>query len=125
VTARAWTAANVVMLLLFVFSVVVQVNDPDPALWMFVYALAAAACALELARRTRWWLPAVTAALALAWSLTLAPGVVGRVPFLEMFSAWEMRDQGIEESREMYGLLIVAAWMVVLAVRARRSPKRT
>jgi hypothetical protein len=32
-----------------------------------------------------------------------------------------MRDIGIEESRELYGLLIVAAWMLVLTVRAWRG----
>jgi hypothetical protein len=33
-----------------------------------------------------------------------------------------MRTVGIEESREMYGLLIIAAWMAVLALHARRGP---
>jgi hypothetical protein len=41
-----------------------------------------------------------------------------------MFGAFEMRTVGIEESREMYGLLIIAAWMAVLAVRARRGAAR-
>ncbi|MDQ3996935.1 MAG: hypothetical protein M3303_07940 [Gemmatimonadota bacterium] len=58
-------------------------------------------------------------AVALAWALTLAPRVVGGVPFREMFGALEMRTVGLEESREMYGLLIIAAWMAVLALRTR------
>ncbi len=33
----------------------------------------------------------------------------------------EMRTVAIEESREMYGLLIIAAWMGVLALRAWRG----
>ena len=41
-----------------------------------------------------------------------------------MFGAFEMRSVGIEESREMYGLLIIAAWMAGLAVRARRRAAR-
>jgi hypothetical protein len=40
-----------------------------------------------------------------------------------MFGAWEMKDTGVEESREMYGLLIVAGWMVVLTIANRRSGK--
>lgn len=115
-----WRAANIVALLVFAFSAVVQFNDPDPLVWMAIYAAAAAACGLELAGKGRWWLATAVAAVALAWSAALVPGVVGRVPFLEMFSAWEMKDRGIEESREMYGLLIAAAWMAVLALVQRR-----
>ena len=109
------------MLLLFTLGAVVQLNDPDPVRWFAVYALAAAACLLSLLRRAPRALPALLGAVALAWAATLAPRVVGRVPFREMFGAFEMRTAGIEESREMYGLLIIAAWMAVLALRARRG----
>ena len=117
--SRGWRVADAVMLLLFTLGAVVQLNDPDPVRWFAVYALAAAACLLSLLRRLPWPLPALLGAAALAWAATLAPRVVGRVPFGEMFGAFEMRTVGIEESREMYGLLIIAAWMAVLAVRAR------
>ena len=117
--ARRWRAADALMLVLFTFGAVVQVNDPDPARWIAAYALAAAACLLSLLRRLHWTLPAMLGAVALVWAVTLAPGVVGRVPFAEMFGAWEMRNVGIEESREMYGLLIIAAWMGLLAMRER------
>lgn len=113
------------MLLLFTLGAVVQVNDPDPVRWFAIYALAAAACLLSLLRRIHWSLPAVLCAVALTWALTLAPRVVGRVPFREMFGAFEMRNVGIEESREMYGLLIIAAWMAALALRARAPAGRT
>jgi hypothetical protein len=105
------------MLLLFTLGAAVQVNDPDPVPWIAVYALAAAAYLLSLLRRQQWALPALLCAVALGWAATLAPRVVGRVPFGEMFGAFEMRSVGIEESREMYGLLIIAAWMAVLALR--------
>jgi Transmembrane family 220, helix len=122
--SRGWRAADAVMSLLFTFGAVVQVNDPDPARWIAVYALAAAACLLSLLRRTRWSFPAILGAVALGWAATLAPRVVGRVPFGEMFGAFEMQSVGIEESREMYGLLIIAVWMAVLAWRAWRDPAR-
>jgi hypothetical protein len=122
--SRAWRAADAMVLLLFTFGAVVQVNDPDPVRWIAVYALAAAACLLSLLRRLHWALPALLGAVALAWAATLAPRVVGRVPFGEMFGAFEMRSVGIEESREMYGLLIIAAWMAVLALRARLGAAR-
>jgi hypothetical protein len=115
-----WTAANAFMLLAFVFSAAVQVNDPDPVGWMAVYGAAAVVCALELKRRVRPLFPALLAATALTWSATIAPRVLGKVRFGEMFAEFEMRNAGVEESREMYGLLIVALWMFVIVVAARR-----
>ncbi len=115
-----WTAANAVMLLAFVFSVAVQVNDPDPVGWMAVYGAAAVVCGLELKRRVRPLFPALLAATALTWSATIAPRVLGKVRFSAMFAEFEMRNTGVEESREMYGLLIVALWMIVIVVAARR-----
>ena len=123
--SRGWRAADALMLLLFTLGAVVQVNDPDPARWIAVYALAAVACLLSLLRRLPWAFPGLLCVAALAWAATLAPRVVGRVPFREMFGAFEMRNVGVEESREMYGLLIIAAWMAVLAVRARPRAGRT
>lgn len=114
-----WTAANVVFALVFVFSAVVQWNDPDPYVWVVVYGAAAAACVQAIRRRNRVWLPAAVGLVALAWAASFAPGVLGEVEFLEMFGAFEMESVAIEESREMYGLLIVAGWMAVLVVRSR------
>jgi hypothetical protein len=115
-----WRAADALMLLLFTFGAVVQVNDPDPVQWIAVYALAAGSCLLSLFHRLPSTPPALLCVVALIWAATLAPGVVGRVPFGDMFGAFEMKNVGIEESREMYGLLIIAAWMAVLALRARQ-----
>lgn len=111
------------MFLVFGFSAAVQVNDPDPLRWIVIYLLAGAACVLSFTRRVRVWFPALVAVIALAWSATLVPRVWGRVPFGDMFGAFEMRDLGVEESREMYGLGIVAVWMAVVAIRAARASK--
>jgi hypothetical protein len=114
------------MTLAFVFSVVVQMNDPDPVRWIVIYGLAGVASVLALLGRGHWSLPALVAAFAVIWAAGIAPHVLGRVPFLEMFGAFEMANLGVEESREMYGLLIVAVWMGVLAVATfRRSRSRT
>jgi len=117
--ARWWRILDGIMLVLFTFSVIVQFNDPDPFRWAAMYGIAAVACALSLAGRLPWWLPVAIAAVALVWAATLAPRVIGKVPFLDMFGAFEMQNVAIEESREMYGLVLIAAWMVVLAVRTR------
>jgi len=55
---------------------------------------------------------------ALAWAATIAPRVIGQVPFLDMFKEFEMKDIGVEESREMYGLILVGGWMSFVAHRA-------
>jgi hypothetical protein len=123
-SSRAWTIADALFLAMFTMSVIVQVNDPDPLPWILVYGAAAVAAAAALARRLTWWLPAAVAAAALTWAASIAPRVIGTVPFLDMFGAFEMKSTGIEESREMYGLLLIAAWMTVLTVRAFRSRRR-
>lgn len=119
---RAWVLADALLLLAFLFSVVVQYNDPDPGRWMALYGMAALACGLSLSGRGSWAFPAALALVSVAWASGIAPHVLGRVPFPAMFESFEMKNLGVEESREMYGLLIVAAWMTVLAVRwARRT----
>ena len=117
---RAWTVANAVMLVAFVMSVIVQFNDPDPLLWAAIYAVAALVCWLEIRRRTNPWLPAGMAAASLAWAATLAPRVIGKVPFGAMFAEFEMANTGVEESREMYGLVLIALWMIAVASAAWR-----
>lgn len=119
-----WTAANALMLLAFLFSVVVQYNDPDPIRWMAIYGAAAAVCGFELRRRTRSLYPSLVALIALVWAATIAPRVIGKVPFADMFASFEMKNAGVEESREMYGLLIVVGWMVAVGVGARRRRVR-
>lgn len=115
-----WRIIDAVLLALFVFSIVVQFNDPDPLRWVLLYAAAGAATLLVLLRRPSAWLPGAVAVVSFAWAATLAPRVIGRVRFLDMFGAFEMKNIGIEESREMYGLLFVGVWMLVLVVRATR-----
>ena len=124
--SKAWSFTNGLMCALFVFSAAVQYNDPDPWVWMPVYLAAAGACVVEIRRRTRWYIPVALVALTVLWAGTIAPRVLGKVGFLEMFSAWEMKNIGIEEEREMYGLLIVAVWMGAIAAaawRRSRSPQ--
>jgi hypothetical protein len=113
-------AASGVMAALFVFAAAVQYNDPDPLRWMAIYLAAAAACVLAVLRRLPRWLPIVVGLAALAWAATLSPHVLGRVGMGELVQAWEMKDVRVEEGREMYGLLIVAGWMAVLALAGWR-----
>ena len=111
-----WRILDGVFLLLFAFSVVVQVNDPDPLRWIAIYGAAAVACLV--AGQLNWTVPVAIGLVALAWAITIAPNVLGIVPVREMFREFEMKDRGVEEAREMYGLLLIAVWMAVLGHRA-------
>ena len=118
--SAVWTAANVILGLMFAFSVAVQFNDPDPIRWMAIYGAATYVCLLETRRRTSVLLAATVGMVAVVWAATIAPRVLGHVRFLDMFAAFEMKNAGVEESREMYGLVLVALWMAAVALVARR-----
>ncbi len=112
---------NSFMALLFLFGAALQFNDPDPLRWVAIYVAAAVACALAAAKRLRWWFAAIVALVALVWAATLVRGVFPNIRVAELFGAWEMANARIEEGREMYGLLIIAIYMAVLAATSRRS----
>ena len=108
---------------LFAFAAAVQFNDPDPLRWIAIYG---AACALSLVvffRRRVWPAAALTVCVvAVAWAALIAFGGPAVSEYRRMFDAWEMKSPSVEEAREASGLLIVAVWMIVLLIRARRSP---
>jgi len=114
------TVANWLMAALFALAVVLQYNDPDPIRWMAIYGLAGLACLLALAGRLPRLAPVLLGLAALGWAATLAPGVVGRVSLGELFESYVMKSEPVEEAREMGGLLVVTAWMAVLALRRTR-----
>jgi hypothetical protein len=113
-SAKLWTAANSIMLAMFILSTVVQFNDPDAPVWIAVYAAAAVLTGLEIRRRTPIWAAVTLAIIAFIWS-----GYIGRrvhgVSLSALVAQWEMKDVHVEEAREMYGLMIVGVWMTVIA----------
>jgi hypothetical protein len=116
-----FNVANIAMLVLFVAAAGLQYNDPDPLVWMAIYGLAATACGLYAAHRLAWSFAASVSVAALVWAATFAPRVLGTALPGDLVRSMEAETPQIEESREALGLLIVAAWMTALAVRARRA----
>ncbi|MEW5974945.1 MAG: transmembrane 220 family protein [Acidobacteriota bacterium] len=106
--------ANILMMVAFILSVVVQYNDPDPLRWILIYGLAGWLCIQKHRNKLRWYVAAAVAFVSLVWAVALAPSVVGQVRFAELFESIEMKSVRVEEAREMGGLLIIAAWMLVL-----------
>ena len=114
--------ANYVMIAVFLMCVVVQYNDPDPIRWMAIYGAAALCCILFASGKLPRVLPLIVAAIALVWAATIPPSFWNKhVPMGEVFSMIHMIHPGVEEAREMGGLLIVVAWMLVLAFQKRVS----
>ena len=116
---------DLVMALLFAFAAALQFNDPDPIRWIAIYA---AACAVSLVmyikRRVVPAVPLAVLVIASVWAMAIAFGGPAAAEYEHMFDAWEMKSPSVEEAREASGLLIVAVWMIVLLVRARRAPVR-
>jgi len=117
------TILNYLMLTAFFVSVIVQYNDPDPLLWMAIYGIAVVICLLAALGKLNWSVSAVMAFAALGGALFLAPRVIGKVAFLEIFESMQMKTIAVEYAREMGGLLIIAVWMVVLTIHTRRQQK--
>ena len=110
---------NTLMLLLFVTAAVVQYNDPDPVLWMVIYGGAAACCALYMIGRLPAGLAALLSAAYALGALYLLARIFGPSAFFDE-TGREMMGL-MEESREMLGLWIIAAWVGFLAWRVRRD----
>lgn len=108
------------MAALFVFAAALQYNDPQPARWVAMYLIAAVPCVQAVFGRVRWPLPAAAAFAAFAWALLYALRGGWSVPFFDMFDEWEMKNQEVVQTREMFGLCIVGIWMVVVAIMAWR-----
>jgi hypothetical protein len=119
----AFRVANAAMAALFLVAAALQYNDPDPETWMPFYLGAAAAC-LVPHRRALWPLAGVMAVIALVWAASLAPSVLPRFAFGDMFRSMSAASPIVELSREFVGLLVVAAWMLALVVVARVAPAR-
>jgi len=113
---------NWLMCALFLLSVVVQWNDPDPLQWMAVYGAALAVCLMVAIRgRVAIVAPLLVMVVALVWGVITMGDVPTAGTYTHMFDAWEMKSISVEEAREASGLLIVAAWMLVIVVAQRRG----
>ncbi|HEU5079268.1 MAG TPA: transmembrane 220 family protein [Opitutaceae bacterium] len=119
----AYRVFNGLFALLFLYSASLQFNDPDPLRWIVIYGAAAIPCLLAVWNKLNWRLPALIAAVALVWAATHVPHVAKFGQLGHMFDHWKMENEDVVYGRELFGLLIVAGWMLFLtfAERKRRS----
>lgn len=105
---------------LLVLGAAVQYNDPDPYSWAALYLAAGGVSFAALWIPPAWKISGVVAAVASIWAATLAPAA-WRTSFPDLFRSWEMMSIEMEEGREFFGLLLVAAWTAYLAYRGRKA----
>ncbi len=118
-------ALSAVMAILFGLGAVVQWNDPDPLRWMAIYAVACVLTAMTARSQPPHAAAVLTVAvIALIWGASIMIDVRADALYLHMFDEWEMKSVAVEEAREATGLLIVAAWLLVMADVTRRSLHR-
>lgn len=106
------------MVLLFFASAAVQYNDPDPLPWAALYLACAVVSAWSAAGRASWVPAAAVGLVAGVWALTIAPRVLGAPGFPTFEFGEGMKSEVVEETRELFGLLIGAGWMASVGVRA-------
>lgn len=120
---RAFAITNGLMLVLFAWAAAVQYNDPEPLLWTTIYGTGALCCVLYVVGRLPGWLALLVSGACLLGALYLLVRVLGPIGFFDQTGQEMMGLQ--EETREMFGLLIIALWTGVLGWRVHRSASTT
>lgn len=105
----------VLMIVLFSYAIVVQFNDPDTAYWIALYAISLLTTVLAVINVSLggfYWLVLGIYLASVAW---LSPNFSSTS--LEAFAAVGMDNIQQELVRELWGMVICAAWAVVLVIR--------
>ena len=111
---------NVLMMVLFLYAAVLQYNDDDDVLrWTAVYLIAASCCICAAVGKLKWWFPALVAGICMAWAAVYVTRGLWAMPLSEAFAEWETRSQRVIQVRDMFGLVVIALWMILLATTAR------
>ncbi|XP_026523379.1 transmembrane protein 220 [Notechis scutatus] len=116
--SRLWRLSNLIMAVFFGLAGAVQINDPDPGLWIVVYSVPAS-LALVVSLN-----PSVTDNI--VWrsisDLHSAVCVVGSAALgYSLVTTAQNNILHEEEGRELFGLVIVTAWMSLCRNSAKNS----
>ena len=103
---------------LFLVSAYLQLNDPDSWLWIVAYIIAAAVSFLHNTLTRALLLTCVALSLA---AITYLLMTIDGIDWGGVFGSFNMQGQGVEEVREIGGLLIIAVWFTILAYVKKRK----
>jgi Transmembrane family 220, helix len=113
---------SVLMAVLFAVGAGLEIGHPDAAPWVLIYVAAALVSAMSAARASQGWIaPALIGLAALVWGVwTLA-----RVPRGDAWGHLAQQAHApagqFEQARHALALLVIAAWMMVVAASRRQG----
>ena len=120
--------ANLLFIILFIVSAYLQLNDADPFLWVVLYLSGAVLCTLAIFRKGSFLLFALALLIYLGYAVILVFAPDGVWTWFNDYNA-ENIAQGmkatkpwIENTREFFGLLILAVVTGLNLIQQRRKP---
>ena len=112
---RIFTISNYFVALLFIFAAAVQYNDPDSIRWIALYTSAALACIYWLFGSYQRWVCGVVLLICVIWLITIIVDLKTlSLNLADLVSSLEMKNETIEQYREIGGLILIAIWMSIL-----------
>jgi hypothetical protein len=116
---------SAVIAALCVWSAYLQLNDPDPLRWVLMYLAGAAVAVVAALGKAIPWLAFVVSFVALAWASAILPEVWNRWRPDDLMATMVPARPEIEYGRELFGLLIVAAYCISAFLVARSAQRST
>jgi hypothetical protein len=117
-------ATHFILAIIFLLFAFVQVNDPDPIVWILIYGNMAVLCILAMFRIYNKVWHAISAAVYVIYSFTLAGGARQwwQSPDRSLLfdDLAKMQNIYIEETREFLGLMICLAVLAFQFLASKR-----
>lgn len=120
INPMAFRYINYIVAVLLGLSAIAQINDPDPLFWVLIYAGGALVSILYAFNKLHWITAVLLAIIAGIWAITIIPDLTA-TGFKNIFEEIGMQYVGVEAAREFSGLIIIALWSLVLAVKSKED----
>src|SRR5262245_52953058 len=111
IVSAIWKTLNLLMAIFFALSVFIDAFPPISAPGMAIYGAAAVVCVFAIRDTNLPVLPMMIGAITLIWMVKLAPHVIGKVRFEELFVLSDREGRQVDMARRMLCLSIVVFWM--------------
>lgn len=110
---------HTVLAVLFGLFALLQYNDPDPLIWILIYGAVALIALLKIYLRQVNFKPLIITLIVIMslYALTYFPGFMeylSKPDKAALFGAMKVKKPWVEETRELFGLLIAIGALVYL-----------